>query len=143
VRSDLYLGCSCIVVVLACCGCSEAEYTLAKVSGKVTKAGQPVSGAVILFQPMASTAQTSAGPGSSAITDAEGRYELKTYKEKKEGAVIGRHRVTINLPLPPGVPDDGAVDPSLMSPIRFRDGSVQVDVPRQGLDSIHFELNQK
>jgi hypothetical protein len=90
---------------------------------------------------MASATETTAGPGSTAITDANGHFELKTYREKKQGAVIGKHRVTINLPLPPGVPDDGTVDPSLMSPIRFRDGSMQIEVPGQGLDSIQFELN--
>jgi hypothetical protein len=126
---------------MACCGCGEAGYTLASVSGKVTKAGRPVAGAIIVFQPMASAVETTAGPGSTAITDADGRFELKTYKEKTTGAVVGRHRVTINLPLPPGVPDDGTVDPALMSPVRFRDGSTQIEVPRQGLDSVHFELN--
>jgi hypothetical protein len=132
-----------VSLLLVCCGCGEKSYPLAKVSGKITKGGQPVPGASILFQPMATSADGSAGPGSFGISDAEGRYELKTYKLKTEGAVVGRHRVTINLPLPPGIPDDGAVDPSLMSPMRFRDGSLQIEVPQKGLESADFELNEK
>jgi hypothetical protein len=92
---------------------------------------------------MASSADGSAGPGSFGVTDAEGHYELKTYKDKIEGAVVGRHRVTVNLPLPPGIPEDGVVDPSLMSPLPFRDGSLQIEVPAEGLDSANFELSQK
>lgn len=138
----LQLSC-CLIIAIACGGCGEPTFPLAPVSGQVTQAGKPVAGAAILFQPMAVSAQSPAGPGSFAIADADGRYELKTFKEKQPGAVVGRHRVTINLPLPPGIPDDGTVDPSLMSPARFRDGSLQIEVPQAGLDALHFDLNQK
>ena len=142
-RDRLSLSIVCFSIALACCGCGAKSYPLAKVSGRVTKAGQPVSGATVLFQPMASSADGGAGPGSFGLTDAEGRYELKTYNDKTEGAVVGRHRVTVNLPLPPGIPEDGMVDPSLMSPLSFRDGSLQIEVPQVGLDSTNFELTQK
>ena len=132
-----------VSIILVVCGCGEKSYPLAKVTGKVTKGGQPVPGASVLFQPMATSADGSAGPGSFGICDTEGRYELKTYKLKTEGAVVGQHRVTINLPLPPGIPDDGTIDPSLMAPMRFRDGSLQIEVPQNGLDSANFELNDK
>lgn len=93
-----------------------------------------------MFQPMASSDSVNAGPGSYGITNEGGYYELKTYKEKAEGAVIGRHRVTINLPLPPNVSDDGAIDPSLLSPIKFRDGSIQIEVPGEGTQAADFDL---
>ena len=124
-----------------CCGCGSNGYPLAQVTGKVTKSGKPVSGASISFQPRASSGNANAGPGSFGITDAEGRYELKTFREKTTGAVIGRHRVTISLPLPPGIAEDQEIASSLLAPMRFRDGSTEVEVPKNGLESADFDLN--
>ena len=126
-----------------CGGCGSNAYPLAQVTGKVTKSGKPISGASISFQPMASSGSANAGPGSFGITDAEGRYELKTFREKMTGAVIGRHRVTVQLPLPPGTPEDIEIDPSLLSPVPYRNGSMQIDVPLDGLGSADFELDSK
>jgi hypothetical protein len=128
VRNISFVSTLTVFGLMCCCGCGSSNYPLAQVTGKVTKSGKPVSGASISFQPMASSGNANAGPGSFGITDAEGRYELKTFREKTTGAVIGRHRVTVQLPL---------------SPMPFRNGSMQIEVPLDGLGSADFELDGK
>jgi hypothetical protein len=143
VRNISFVSTLTVFGLMCCCGCGSSNYPLAQVTGKVTKSGKPVSGASISFQPMASSGNANAGPGSFGITDAEGRYELKTFREKTTGAVIGRHRVTVQLPLPPGTPEDIEIDASLLSPMPFRNGSMQIEVPLDGLGSADFELDGK
>ena len=60
---------------------------LAPVSGQVTRNGQPVAGARVLFK-------AEGAPGAIGVTDAEGRYEL-TYIGKHSGAVVGENAVSI------------------------------------------------
>jgi hypothetical protein len=127
-------------LVVMMCGCAEESYPLAGVSGKITKAGKPVSGASVYFQPIASEG-FNAGPGSFGITDVEGHYELKTQRKKEHGAVVGRHRVIVHLPLPPNISEEEAISASLLSPLRFRDGSTQLEVRSDGPNSADFDLD--
>ncbi|QDU64812.1 hypothetical protein Pan216_57050 [Planctomycetes bacterium Pan216] len=59
------------------------------VSGVVTLAGEPVEGAVVLFQ---SQEKSRSAYGT---TDAAGRFQLTTF-EASDGAVAGPQRVSIN-----------------------------------------------
>jgi hypothetical protein len=63
---------------------------LASVSGKVTKAGEPLVDAYVSFTPV----DTQAGAGT-AYTDENGDYELK-YTEGVNGAVVGKNRVEVS-----------------------------------------------
>ncbi len=74
-----------LLVVLG--GCGPMQLPLGEVTGSVTLDGQPLSQAKVTFQPQQ-------GAAASGITDAAGRYTLGTRKPQ-DGAVIGRHRVTI------------------------------------------------
>ena len=74
--------------VLAGCGSGGASGAL-PVTGKVTKGGQPVSGAVVTFQPNAAD-----GKAASGTTDDTGAYQLTTLVNG-DGALPGSYKVTI------------------------------------------------
>ena len=78
-RSTWTLGCAVLLALVALClsGCGSSEgYTLVPVSGTITLDGQPLAGASVSFQ--RSGGEATVGPGSGAVTDASGKYELKT-----------------------------------------------------------------
>ncbi|WP_442482543.1 carboxypeptidase regulatory-like domain-containing protein [Aeoliella sp. SH292] len=77
-----------VITVLSLTGCSRTDtFPLGSVSGTVTLDGKPLPDAFVNFQPVG-------GPGSTAITDDQGRYSLNTI-DGEPGAVIGLHKVTI------------------------------------------------
>ena len=83
-----------VLGVAALTGCGDDRFVLAPVSGVVTFEGIPLSSARITFEPTGQRAGHLAGPGSFAITDGNGRFRLQTVMGE-DGAVVGRHRVTI------------------------------------------------
>jgi hypothetical protein len=124
------------LLALACggCGSSGSPVPLGQVSGLVTLDGQPFAGALVQFNPEAAPVTTDkkapGGGGSSAISDAEGKYILR-FDNEHEGAVLGSHTVTVAEIQEPD-PNDGPPKPlriplvySLSSPFKFevKDGS--------------------
>jgi hypothetical protein len=82
-RRELLLACS-LLTVVCCTGCFDNG--LAKVSGVVSVAGQPVSSGTIMFTPTG---------GPAAVGEIKnGQYTLSTFKPG-DGAWIGSHRVVI------------------------------------------------
>jgi len=67
---------------------------LAPVSGRVTLDGQPLPKATVTFVPMASKAGDAAGKTASAMTDGQGRYQLR-HTDGLPGCVVGKCRVHI------------------------------------------------
>jgi hypothetical protein len=117
---------------------------LAPVSGIVTLDGQPVSGVRVTFQPSGRDVENP-GPGSSAFSDASGRYELKTVRDEP-GAVPGQHTVRILNPEPEKAgSNDGAGPPRKeIIPRRYEVSSdLTFDVPPDGTDAANFELSSK
>ena len=80
-----------LAVVIAGCGGPTGPKPAA-VTGTVTRGGEPLAGADVMFMPQN-------GAPSSGKTDAEGRFEL-LYNDGRPGAVPGKHRVVITLPGP-------------------------------------------
>lgn len=70
-------------------GCADGP-ELANVTGKVTYNGKPVIGATIYFIPLDD------GKQSIGYTDDDGQYELQ-YTLQRSGALIGRHRISIQI----------------------------------------------
>lgn len=68
-------------------GCGPKRPETAQVSGRVTYQGKPVVEGRIMFQP-------EQGRPATASIAADGTYRLTTF-EAGDGAVLGRHRVTI------------------------------------------------
>ena len=98
--------CSRLAWLLFCCGgacvfagCSryvEDKWSRARpltypVRGTVQYDGRSVSGAVVTFMGRSTSGADLAAVG---LTDANGRFELKTYRPG-DGAILGSHRVTI------------------------------------------------
>lgn len=132
-------------------GCGPA-LPVAPVAGRVTLDGEPLAGATLTTQPMATDGATP-GPGSFGHTNVDGQFELELVKPEMPGAIIGRHRVIITPPdsrdfntaPPPGdeTGDDprghlAGVDPRW--PNRFSDGSLRLEVPPEGTTTANFEL---
>ena len=68
-------------------GCGPAGPKVVPISGTATRGGQPVAGIELTFHP-------ETGRPSWANTDGEGRFTL-SYSRDRNGAVLGRHRVTV------------------------------------------------
>jgi hypothetical protein len=78
---------SCVLAVFIGCG-GESGPDVYPVTGTVSYNGQPVEGAVVGFVGEAATKM------ATGTTDAQGRFELTTYKPG-DGAVAGKHKVTV------------------------------------------------
>jgi hypothetical protein len=117
---------------------------IAPVSGRVTKDGKGVVGVRVLFSPSAQGKKgTEAGPGSSAVTDAEGKFKLETLGQtRRSGAVVGKHFVTLSAA--GRAPDDDSTGPvkgEVQIPAEYSDGSKSFDVPPNGTDKADFDLS--
>src|SRR5262245_34716089 len=84
------------VSALLFAGCGDSA-KVAPVSGVVTLSGKPLANAHVIFQPEASGGKATVGTGSYAVTDANGAFALRLADSDQPGAVIGKHRVEINL----------------------------------------------
>ncbi len=80
------------------CGGGGDRYDTVPVSGIVTCNGKPVANGVINFTPMAEQGRSEGNRGRVALskTDSNGRFKLTTY-ENEDGAIVGRHTVTISM----------------------------------------------
>jgi len=92
-----------VTVGFVLAGCSNSSrLPTYPVTGTVTLQGKSVGGAVVTFVPTAKD-----GEAASAITDAEGKYELTTWKAG-DGARPGEYRVKVSKQ------EQAAVDSSKM-----------------------------
>ena len=73
-------------------GCSQNTYP--PVSGKVTMDGEPVPSVTVVFTPVGSPSAPNPGPYSTAMTNEQGNFALRTRRDDG-GAVPGPHRVGI------------------------------------------------
>ena len=82
------------LLMLAGCGGSDRP-ALAPASGIVKLDGVPVAGATVTYIPVES------GRPGTGLTDAEGRYTIKTF-EDAEGGIVGKHKVAVMKVSGPG-----------------------------------------
>jgi hypothetical protein len=121
-------------------GCGSSD--VAPVSGRVTLDGEPVANARVTFQPLGSAENPNPGQGSYGITDAEGRYSLTMVGSKRSGAVVGKHRVSIQSPRGPSDQFPQAPPrPSKMIPREYNtETKLEFDVRRGGTSEADFNL---
>ena len=133
------------LLVIVATGCKPSPFVLVPVSGTVLLDGQPLAGGVINFQPLATGANATGGPGSTARIDPSGRYSLATMSGQP-GAVAGRHRVKIysfNAETAKRSENGGASERERV-PARYNYKSdVSFDVPAAGTDKADFSLEAK
>lgn len=129
------------VFALAVAGCAPGTKSV-PVSGVVTLDGKPLPEAHLTFQP--ATEGKIAGAGSFAFTDSSGAYSLRTVDGDQPGAVVGKHRVEINLVTPSYDGDPAQRPPNKSLPAKYnRQTELQFDVPGGGTDKANFELKSK
>jgi hypothetical protein len=91
---------ACLMPAVAICicglvtGCNRSPYDLAPVDGTVTIDGKPLSGARVMFAPIARAGSLEAGKPAVGRLATDGTFHLTTYSDG-DGAVIGEHWVTI------------------------------------------------
>jgi hypothetical protein len=128
---------------LTIAGCNSGG-KIVPVSGVVKLEGKPLANAHISFQPEAPKGSQLAGTGSYGVTDANGSYVLKMVDTDQPGAVVGTHRVEINLK---GVEDDR--DPKLRPPVKRlpakynSTSELQFKVEASGSTAANFDLKSQ
>lgn len=141
-----------LILAIGLAGCSGENFALAPISGRVTLNGKAPPRLYVSFQPIGTAENPCPGPGSYAITDADGNYTLRIDAERK-GAVVAKHRVSITMQFAEDLrvgksaeTASGESDLPKMSrtsniPARYNEKSIlQFDVPLQGSSAAHFEL---
>ena len=124
------------------------------VSGVVKVDGKPYDKAVVVFSPQATSGNPNPGRGSSAFTDATGRYELQT-DDGNHGAVVGNHlvrimtkgdQVTIDYATETSPDDLPAGTKPRVDPIPRAwnvDSDKVFEVPAEGTDKADFDISTK
>lgn len=85
-RTIIWAGFTAGLLTLA--GCSGGP-EMVEVEGTVKKDGQPLDKIQVEFWPEGD------GPRSIAVTDAAGKFVLKSDDGRRDGAVVGSHRVVL------------------------------------------------
>jgi hypothetical protein len=95
-------------------GCAQKTgLPTAPVVGKVTYRGKPVPTGTVMFTP-------EEGPAATGNIAPDGTYRLTTYREA-DGAVIGRHKVTITALQDMGnlLPEQRSPTPPPLVPVKY------------------------
>jgi hypothetical protein len=143
-------SCRCLVLLpcaLLTLGCSSDPYNVVPVSGTVTFNGKPLAGAHVLFQPVRTGSDIEVGPESVGRTDAQGRFTLTTIEPERDGAMVGKHRVSVTIPEEEdrygggGESGGRAGPPKYTLPERYRLGTeLVVEVPPDGHENLELTL---
>ena len=87
----------CLVLIS---GCSKSKFKTAQVSGVCKCNGVPMSAGLLILAPIQEKEQgardLNIGKPARAIIQPDGSFTMSTYG-KNDGAVIGKHRVVLNL----------------------------------------------
>lgn len=137
--------------LIALVGCS-GDPKFYPVSGTISLDGKPYPNGVVTFQPIGSKDNPTPGRGSSAYTDANGRFVLKV-EDAIPGAVPGMHLVRIMtkgnnvMTMDPlkgssdAVPANRKIDP--IPPEWNSLSKVEFEVPVGGSDKANFNIETK
>lgn len=130
------------------CGGKSDGPDLAKVGGTVTYQGKPLPNAQVLFLP-----DTPGAPSANGTTDKNGYYQLTT-RTPGDGALVGKHRVTVTARGPDkvipgntttsGMPGNDVEpgDPLIPQKYFIADTSGLNGEVKSGKNTIDFDLTQ-
>jgi hypothetical protein len=133
-----------VLIVLAIAQGCGSRFDTAPVSGEVKLNGKTLAGIAVKFEPV-----PDGMPVSTGVTDASGRYALRTVGgNREEGALIGKHRIKF-IYVDPGITAEMSYEQAnalmlkkgTLLPPTARDGSMTFDVPRSGTSTAIFEFN--
>ncbi len=148
-RALMFLPLAILVV-----GCSSSDPKFVPVSGRITMMdGKPLANVMVSFQPIGSKSNENPGPGSSGVTDNDGRYTLNVSSQQfvGVGAVPGKHKVRIgsilsgegkNVTDPEvGSPDGAPLEGHELIPSKYnQETTLEFTVPPEGTDKADFQL---
>lgn len=106
------------------CGGETGKKTVAKLTGSVTFAGQPVTGGLLYFTPKAKGSDPNPGKSATGELREDGSFVARTYAQA-DGAVVGTHTVSYEPPPPkpaneqsgsPSAGHDAKSGPAVASP---------------------------
>jgi hypothetical protein len=129
------------MALAACLGCGS-QYKLAPVSGTIKVNGKGFPNAHVTFEPFSQGGKRP--PPSIGITDADGKYSLKTI-DGDAGAVVGEHRIAIvssfsALPGATSSDEDNPQKPKEVFPPKYNSQSdITREVTAEGTDTMDFE----
>jgi len=144
-----------IVLILFAVGCANRSGPpIAAVSGKITVDGQPIADVIVTFEPIATDVSADQRSTSLGITGADGKYVIKGGGEQFNGALVGKHKVTLALKEPEGMDE---LDPKYnvrtemkklknfkQFPKRYNASSeLTFDVPANGSNQADFDIQMK
>ena len=120
-------------------GCSKkGALETAPVSGKVTYRGKAVPTGTVMFVP-------DEGPAATGEIDSSGSYKLTTYSTD-DGAVIGKHKVTITALQGMGdaLPEQRSPTPPPLVPAKYLSGETSglvAEVKAGTNNEVNFDLS--
>lgn len=127
-----------IVAAIGAGGCGNSD--LVPVEGTITLNGKPLSGATIGMELVGGAKDFRL---FSAETDASGRYVMKPFERRGEGALPGEYHVMItSVKAPPGANEMTVLPPELVPPA-YRNGSQTLSVPPAGNTAANFEITTR
>lgn len=136
-------ACGFMASLILVVGCGSGSRAV-PVSGVVTLDGKPLSNAHVAFQPEATKGSMTSGAGSYGITDASGMYTLRMIDNDQSGAVIGTHRVEINLRQEGDDRDPKLRPPPKTLPAKYnRQTELQFKVEPGGSSAANFDLKSQ
>ena len=113
-------------------------------SGVVTLDGKPLNNAHVAFQPEEARGNPNTGAGSYGVTDASGKYTLHVTDTDQEGALIGTHRVEINLKVEADDRDPKTRPPPKVLPMKYnRRSELKFKVEPGGSSAANFDLKSQ
>ncbi|HEY4259139.1 MAG TPA: hypothetical protein VGM98_03220 [Schlesneria sp.] len=140
---------SVMLVALVITGCGRqkdrwlaARPATAPARGEVTFQGKPLEGAIVVFQPTAP-----GGIGASAVTDIQGKFELKTFPPAA-GIVPGQYAVSVMKTAMPSEVPGHTDDPSPIQTISLIPekyavptmSELSANIPEDGTEDLVFHL---
>jgi hypothetical protein len=104
--------------------------------------GKPMPHATVVFEPI--SGERNSGPLSQGTTNANGEFTLVTAQGNREGARVGKHKVSITAyEGEGGVPSSSGamIGRRLMVPKKYNSESkMTFEVPPEGSTEAHFNL---
>lgn len=132
-----------LLTLLAGAGCGKSD--VVPVSGTVTLDGSPLARATVVFEPDSDAKEP--GPGSTGVTDENGRFTLQIATTNAPGAIVGKHRVRITAyegDTDPPSSDPNAAKSVFRKPILPPEYNGQTrlafEVPAKGTTDANFNL---
>jgi hypothetical protein len=139
-----------VLVPLGLVGCGGSGYV--PVSGTITLNGKPHRNAIVDFMPMATTGNQTPGRASTAITDENGKFTLKTI-DGVAGAAVARHRVRVSTVFNKELKAYEMWDAGLSKMVKVADDPIpkewnreskqEFEVPSGGTDKANFDIVTK